>query len=242
MTWLLITAAGLLAGTVAGVVGFGGTTIMMPVLVLSFGAKAAVPIMAIASILGNLARVAVWWRVIAWRAVLAYAVAAIPAAWLGARTMLALDADLLELTIGAFFVAMVPLRRLLASRGLSVPLAGLAAAGAVIGFLTGIVANTGPINTPFFLAHGLIKGPFIGTEAMSSLAMFGSKSLAFWSYGVLTSETALVGGIVGSTLMAGAWIGKRVVDSLSAERFGLLMDALLLAAGAAMIAGALSRW
>lgn len=240
MNWLMIAAAGLVAGTIAGVIGFGGTTILMPILVLTFGAKAAVPIMAVAAVLGNIARVAVWWRLIAWRAVLAYAVTAVPAAWLGASTMLTLDANLLELAIGAFFVAMVPIRRLLAARNFSVPLSGLMAAGAAIGFLTGIVANTGPINTPFFLAHGLIKGAFIGTEAMSSLAMFSSKSLAFWRYGVLTGETALYGGIIGSTLMAGAWIAKHVVESLSAKRFGWLMDALLLAAGTAMIAGVLA--
>ncbi|MCP5084684.1 MAG: sulfite exporter TauE/SafE family protein [Alphaproteobacteria bacterium] len=240
MTWIIITIVGLVAGTLSGIVGFGSTTILMPLLVIFFGPKAAVPIMAVAAVLGNLGRVVVWWPVIAWRAVAAFSLTAIGAVWFGAKTMLAFDPVYLELFLGAFFILMIPIRRWFVSSELKLSLLGLAMAGAVIGFLTGIVANTGPINTPFFLAHGLIKGPFIATEAMSSLAMFGSKSAAFWTFGALPAETITRGCIVGATLMIGAWLAKRFVQNLSTDAFKGLMDVLLLVAGGAMIVNALS--
>ena len=59
MTWIIITIVGLVAGTLSGIVGFGSTTILMPLLVIFFGPKAAVPIMAVAAVLGNLGRVVV---------------------------------------------------------------------------------------------------------------------------------------------------------------------------------------
>ena len=239
MTWLLVLAIGLLAGTLSGLVGFGGTTILLPILTFVFGPKAAVPIMAIAAILGNLSRVAVWWSSIRWPAVLAYSVAATPAAWLGAHTMLALDPRTLELALGLFFMAMIPLRRWLAASGFAIGLAGLAMAGGAIGFLTGIVANTGPINTPFFLAHGLAKGAFVGTEAMSSLTMFTSKALAFRAFGALPWSLVVNGLIVGSSLMAGAYIAKRFMHRMSENAFRDMMDVLLLVAGGAMVIGAL---
>ena len=154
--------------------------------------------------------------------------------------MLAFDPVYLELFLGAFFILMIPVRRWIASSELKLSLIGLAVAGAVIGFLTGIVANTGPINTPFFLAHGLVKGPFIATEAMSSLAMFGSKSTAFWTFGALSVETIIRGCIVGATLMIGAWLAKHFVQNMSSDAFKGLMDVLLLVAGGAMIVNALS--
>ena len=237
---LLILVIGLVAGTLAGVIGFGGTTILLPLLTLQFGPKAAVPIMAIASILGNFARVVAWWRIVSWRAVAAYSATAIPAAWLGARTMLTLDPVTLELALGVFFIAMIPLRRWFAARGFRVSLLGLALAGAVIGYLTGIVANTGPINTPFFLAHGLTKGAFIGTEATASLAMFVSKATAFRSLGALPAEMVVNGVIVGASLMAGTYVAKRFLQALTEEMFRGLMDALLLVAGLAMIVSALA--
>jgi len=62
----------------------------MPALVIFFGPKQAVPIMA------NVARISVWWRDIDWRACAAYSLPAIPAAALGARTLLVLPPHLIE--------------------------------------------------------------------------------------------------------------------------------------------------
>ena len=238
MIWLLILAIGLGAGTLGGIIGFGGTTILMPILVLSFGPKAAVPIMAIASILGNLSRVLVWWSAVNWRAVAAYSIAAIPAAALGARVMVALDPGILDIVLGSFFIAMIPMRRWFAAKGWKISVIGLVVVGGIIGFLTGIVANTGPINTPFFLAHGLTRGAFISTEAMSSLAMFTSKSLAFRELGALPNDIIINGLIVGSSLMLGSWIAKRFLHRMDENQIRGLMDILLFVAGAAMLFGA----
>lgn len=235
MTWLAILLFGLVAGTIGGVVGFGGSTILMPVLVLSFGPKEAVPIMAIAGVLGNVSRVAVWWREVDWRAAAAYCATGIPFAALGARTLLALDPRLVELVLGIFFLAMVPARRWLLRRGWSIGLWGLAAAGAGVGFLSGLVASTGPINTPFFLAHGLVKGAFVSTEALGSLGVFGTKSLVFRSLGALPAEIIIRGTIVGGSMMVGSWIAKRFLSHLDHHQFHVLMDAMLIVAGGTLL-------
>lgn len=239
MIWLIVLGIGLVAGTLSGVIGFGSTTILLPILTIGFGPKAAVPIMAVAAILGNLSRVIAWWRQVRWSAVAAYGSAAIPGTWLGAHTMLALDPRDLELILGAFFIIMIPLRRWFAASNFRVPLTGLVFAGLVIGYLTGIVANTGPVNTPFFLAHGLTKGAFIGTEAMSSLVMFSSKAAAFNSLGALPWRDIGYGVIVGISLMAGTWLGKRFLHRINEDTFSWIMDLLLLISGITMIVSAL---
>ena len=239
MTMILVLLIGLLAGTLAGLVGFGGTTILLPILTLQFGPKAAVPIMAIASVLGNFARVLAWRRVVRWRAVAAYSATAIPSAWFGARTMLSLDPVILELALGLFFLAMIPLRRWFATTGMRVTLLGLGCAGAAMGFLTGIVSNTGPINTPFFLAHGLTKGAFIGTEAMASLTMFLSKVIAIRSDGAMPIELIWNGLIVGVSLMIGTYLAATYLRTMEENTFRGLMDGLLFVAGVAMISSAL---
>lgn len=238
MIWLLVLAVGFVAGTVGGVVGFGGTTILLPILVLAFGPKAAVPIMGVAALLANLARIVVWWRVVDWRAAAVYASAAVPAVIVGARTFLALDARIVEGLIGVFMLAMVPARRWFLARRFSVGLGGLAAAGAGIGFLTGMVANTGPINAPFFLAHGLVKGPFIATEATGSLAVYTGKSVVFERFGALPADMIINGLIVGTAMMCGAWTGKRIVERMDAQQFHGLMDTLMVVSGLVMLWGA----
>ena len=234
-TLVLVLVLGLVAGTLGGIVGFGTSIMLMPALVLVFGPREAVPIMAVASIMANASRVAAWWREVDWRAAGAYSATAIPAAALGAATLLVLPTRGVEAGLGLFFIAMIPARRWFARQDFKPGLWHLAAVGAAIGYLTGIVATTGPINAPFFLAYGLVKGAYLGTEAMGSLAMFVAKAVTFRSLGALPLETLGKGAIVGSSLVAGAFIARRFVRQIDAERFRLLMDGLLLVAGVTML-------
>jgi uncharacterized protein len=229
------------AGTIGGIVGFGTSIMLMPALVLVFGPRQAVPIMAIASIMANASRVAAWWREVDWRATLAYSATGIPAAALGARTLLQLPTGVVEAVLGVFFIAMIPVRRWMVRQAWTLSRWHLAALGAVIGFLTGIVVSTGPLNTPFFLMHGLVKGAFLGTEALSSVGLYLAKAVTFRTLGALPVEAFVQGVIVGSSLVAGAFIAKRYVRQLDAERFRLLMDGLLLLAGSVMLWAAVAR-
>ncbi|MBR0841559.1 sulfite exporter TauE/SafE family protein [Bradyrhizobium liaoningense] len=239
MAFLFVLTVGLLAGTISGIVGTGSSIMLMPVLVYAYGPKEAVPIMAVASVMANFSRILAWWREVDWRACAAYSVTGIPAAALGARTLLALPAHAVDLAIGIFLIAMVPVRHWLARHDLKANLWHLAIGGAVIGYLTGIVVSTGPLSVPLFLFYGLSKGAFLATEAASSLGLYLSKSVTFERFGALTAEVALKGLIAGSSLMAGAFIAKRFVLHLKPEMFRLLMDGIMLAAGLTMLLNAL---
>lgn len=241
MDYALVLLLGLAAGTLGGIVGFGTSIMLMPVLVLVFGPRQAVPIMAVASIMANLSRVAAWWREVDWRTTLAYSATAMPAAALGARTLLALPTGVVEAVLGAFFIAMIPVRRWMLQQAWRLNRWQMAAVGAVIGYITGIVVSTGPLNTPFFLMHGLVKGAYLATEALSSVAVYLAKAAAFRTLGALPWEAVGQGLIVGSSLMAGAFIAKRYVRQLDAQRFRLVMDGLMLAAGLVMIGAAVAR-
>ena len=231
----LVLAVGLVAGLVGGVVGFGSSIMLLPVLVVAYGPRLAVPVMAVASVMGNLARILTWWREIDWRACAAYSATGIPAAALGARTLLVLPPQLVEAALGLFFLAMIPIRRSLASRRLRIGRWHLALAGAAIGFLTGIVVSTGPLNAPLFLAHGLVKGAFIATEAAGSLAVYVTKAITFRTFGALSLDVFVKGVVAGSALMLGTLFARRFVVRLDPARFRLMMDGLLALSGAAMV-------
>src|ERR1700731_2079973 len=235
LNFLFVLAVGLLAGTISGVVGTGSSIMLMPVLVYQYGPKQAVPIMAIAAVMANLSRILAWWREVDWRACAAYSISGIPAAALGARTLLALPSHAVDIAIGLFLIAMVPARHWLARHQLKLSLWHLAVGGAVIGYLTGIVVSTGPLSVPLFLFYGLTKGAFLATEAASSLGMYLSKSLVFQHFGALTPEIALQGIIAGASLMFGAFIAKRFVLHLKPDAFRLLMDGIMIAAGLSML-------
>jgi uncharacterized protein len=237
--WSLILTVGLLAGTVGGVVGFGASILLLPVLVWSFGAKEAVPLMALAALLANASRVAVWWREVDWTVNAVYCATAVPAAALGARLLVKLDVHLVEAGLGLFLLAAVPLRRWLIARGFRMTLPGMAVVGAGIGFLTGMVASTGPINTPFFLGYGLTKGAFIASEALGSAAISLTKSVVFHSFGALPTQTIWRGLLIGTSLMAGAWISKRIVERMDASQYQWVLEGMMIAAGLFIFHGAM---
>ena len=235
MDLLFVLVVGLAAGTISGIVGFGSSIMLVPVLVVVFGPLHAVPIMAIAAILANLSRILIWWREVDWRACAAYSITAAPAAALGARTLLVLPPRLIEGALGVFFLLMIPARRWLSAHDLKLRLPHLVVVGAVVGFLTGIVVTTGPITVPIFLAYGLTKGAFLSTEAAGSLAVYLSKAAVFRRFGALPASTIVQGVITGASLMVGSLVAKRFVLRLDPVRFRLLMDALMLISGLTML-------
>src|SRR6185295_9584651 len=127
-----VLAVGLIAGTISGIVGTGSSIMLVPVLVYEFGPREAVPIMAVAAVMANLSRIVAWWREVDWRACAAYSITGIPAAALGARTLLVLPSRAVDITIGIFLIAMVPVRHWLARHDLKITLWHLALGGAVI--------------------------------------------------------------------------------------------------------------
>jgi uncharacterized membrane protein YfcA len=235
VAYALVLVVGLFAGAVSGIIGAGSSIMLLPVLVFQFGPKQAVPIMAIAALMSNVAKVMAWWREVNWRAFAAYSIPGVPAAALGARTLLVLPARVVDVALGGFFLVMVPARRWLHARAFHIGLWGLALAGAVIGFATGIVLSTGPLSVPAFTSFGLVRGAFLSTEAASSLALMISKVATFRELGVLPLPSVIQGLIIGASVMIGSFAGKAVVQRMSVHAFHYLLDALLLCSGLSLL-------
>ncbi len=235
LTYALVLVVGYIAGVLSGIVGTGVTIILLPVLVFAFGPREAIPIMAIVALMSNFAKITSWWKEIDWRATAAYAAGGIPGAALGARTLLILPERAVDIALGLFFLAMIPGRRWLAARNFKIGLWLLVLAGAVIGFLTGIVVSTGPISVPIFTAHGLVKGAFIATEAASSLALYISKAITFRTFGALPTDIVLKGLIAGSSVMAGTYTARLIVERLSVATFQRLLEVVMLVSGLSLL-------
>ena len=237
-SFVLVLIVGLTAGAISGVIGTGSSIMLLPVLVFSFGPKQAVPIMAIAAIMGNIAKVMAWWREIDWRAVLAYSIPGIPASALGAQTLIILPATIIDIFLGLFFITMVPLRHWLSHKNVKVGLVQLSIIGGMIGYLTGIVVSTGPLSLSAFAFYGLVKGPFLATEAASSLTIFMSKVITFHELGALPADAIVKGLITGLSLMLGSFVGKAFVVRMNPRLFQMLLDGLLIVSGIVMLSAA----
>ncbi|MGD0634826.1 MAG: sulfite exporter TauE/SafE family protein [Beijerinckiaceae bacterium] len=238
MAYVFVLIVGLLSGALSGIIGTGSSIMLLPVLVYQFGPQQAIPIMAIAAVMSNIAKVMAWWRQVDWRAFAAYSVPGVPAAALGAHTLLVLPAHAVDIGLGLFFLAMIPARHWLNTHHVMIRLWQLSLAGAAIGFLTGIALSTGPLSVPAFGAYGLVKGAFLSTEAISSLALMLSKAATFRELGALPLSAIIQGLIIGTSVMAGSFAGKAIVQRMALRTFQTVLDVVLFVSGLALIGAA----
>lgn len=227
----MLLGVALAAGALSGIVGTGASLLLLPILVPMFGAVEAIPIMAVAGFLANFSRALAWWRSIAWKAALAFAVPGMPAAALGAYTLIHLPKGWPETLLGLFIMALVPIRRLAMGRVSSINVVQLAVVGAFVGFLTGIFLSTGPLSVPAFLAFGLVRGAFIATEASASLLVQAAKIISFREFGAISMLDLLRGAIVGAALMAGTFMARPIVARLGDHQFRSMMDGVTVVSG-----------
>ena len=233
---LVLGFLGLGAGVLGGVIGFGTTIILMPALVYFYGPIQAIPVVALVATVANLSRIILWWSVINWKVCFVYSITAIPAVILGVNTLVTLNDRLVEITLGLFLILLIPIRRWMRQKNFYLKLWQMSLVGAVIGYLTGIVATTGAINTPFFLAFGLSKGAFLGTEAASTLSILFTKGITFHQLGFLNTTAIIQGLLIGSCVLVGSIFSKKIVLALPEKKFLLLMELVMLISGASILA------
>ena len=235
LTWMILIGTALLGSTIGGVAGFGAGILLLPVAAWTLGIRAAVPVLTVTMLLGNLARI--WWsrHDLHGGVTLRFIAGAVPATAIGVMILAGASSDWLGRAIGAFLLASVPLRRVLTSGRLHVRAAHFPLIGGVVGLLSALVVTTGPVVTPFFLAYGLRRGAFIATEAMCAGAMHVTRGLVFARYRMISGEILIIGLVLGATMFAGAWIGRRMLDRMSDRAFLAVIEVLLVGMGLQML-------
>jgi len=228
--WLLLGASAFLGSTLAAVAGFGGAAILLPLLVVMYGVREAIPILTVAQLIGNGSRV--WFNraeldlpVVGW-----FALGGVPAALIGGFLFAAAPTSFLIRLLGIFLILTVVYRHVGNPARLRIPLRGFAVLGAILSFLSALLGSIGPITIPFFLAYGLIKGSLIGTEALATVVMHVTKLVAYQRVAILGMNSFVIGLVLGSIMIAGSFVGKKILDRLPEKVFVILIEATLIIA------------
>jgi uncharacterized membrane protein YfcA len=107
--------------------------------------------------------------------------------------------------------------------------------GAGFGLLNGLLEGVGPLMAPFFLAYGLMRGAYIGTDALATIFMQVSKLTVLGGANILDNTILISGLILVPFMIGGAFAGKKVVDHISESLFVLIIDLTLLFAGVSFL-------
>jgi uncharacterized membrane protein YfcA len=220
----------------SAVAGFGGGVLLLPVFVALFGLRVAVPVLTLAQLVSNGSRVAFNRREVNWSLVRHFAIGAAPLALVGGLLFAYAPLDGLTRVLGAFLLVLVAWRRF-SPRPPRVSERSFIAVGAASGLGSALVGSVGPLTAPFFLAYGLVKSAYIGTEAASAVIMHVSKLAAYGTGDLLTLDVVALGAALAPATMLGAWAGKRTLDHVSDKLFVLLVEVGLVISGTLLLVG-----
>ena len=248
---LIYLAIGAVAGTVAGLFGVGGGTIIVPSLIFAFGLQgfsgevathmaigtslATIVITSISSVLAHNKKGAVRWDLF-WRFTPGLCIGV----WIGAYTAAQLTGKTLMLAFGIFsvIIAIQMGFKLQAKGGRDVPgLAGLTASGGIIGWLSALFGiGGGSLTVPFLSWCRVSIHEAIGTAAAGGLpiAFVGALGYVYegwqrsqlpeWSAGFVYLP-AFFGIILMSTLFAklGAYLAHNLPPDKLKQIFAIML-------------------
>jgi hypothetical protein len=234
LQWLdlvLITGTALISAILGSVAGTGGSAVLLPVLVSYFGIQEAIPMVTVANLAGNLSRVVVNWREIDRRVVIWFSLGAIPLTVLGTWIFTKAEPGLLTRLLGAFLIGVVIYRRLRPTPPKKRSPVWFLPVGLGFGFLNGLLSSIGPLMSPFFLSYGLIKGSYIGTDALATVFMQSTKLVVFGSTNFLTATVLFYGALLVPFMLLGPLLGKWMLDRLPDWIFTVIIELTLVVAG-----------
>jgi len=232
---IVVIVTALVASILAAVAGFGGAVIMLPVLVWAVGIRDAIPVLTIAQLIGNLSRVIFNRRELKWPVVWRFALGAVPAAVIGGIIFATAPATALVRLLGVFLIIMVIYRHTSWGNNARLTLRGFVPLGAASGILSAVLGTVGPFAAPFFLSYGLVKGAYIGTEAMTAVIMHITKLGVYGSYALIGAQTLLVGIAIGGVMILGTYLGKRLLNRVPEHIFPYIIEGTMLVAGVIFI-------
>jgi uncharacterized membrane protein YfcA len=226
-----VGGAALVGFTIAGVAGFGGGPVILPVLIWVLGPRDAIPILSMAQFLASAVRFLMYRPAVAWPVIRWYSLGAIPVAILSSLLFVITPPTVFIRVLGAGMLLLVAYRYTPWSPRHKMSLWGFSLVGVATSGFSGFLGIGGPVPAPFLLAYGLAGGAYVGTMGGCTWVTQLFKLVVFGNSGLLTPFTLAVGTAVGAISWIGALLGKRILHRIPEWGFHRLIEALLIAVG-----------
>jgi uncharacterized protein len=240
---IAVAVAGMCAGLIAAVSGFGIGSLLTPVLAVHVDTRLAIAAVSVPHLIGTAQRFWTMRRSIDRRLLLQFGVTSAIGGLLGALTHGRLNSRGLTVVFGCLllFTAIAELtgwmRRVHWGKTFG------PVAGAVSGFLGGLVGNQGSIRTAGLLAYDVSPAAFVATATTVALIVDGARMPVYIAtQGAEIARLWPILAVATSGVVIGTIIGIRIVPRLRRDTFRRSVAILLAILGTAMLLSTFGVW
>lgn len=233
---LLLSATAFVTSALTAVVGAGGGTALIAVMLQLLPPAAAIPVHGTVQLASNTARTWLLRRHLAWPIIWRFALPMPFGVWLGLALFQGLPSAAIELLIGCFVLLSLGLRRIGRWREANVPLWAFAPIGFVTGALNMVVGVIAPVLGALIIRRDLSKEAMVGTLGffgfignLLKIAGFSLIGFRFAEYG------PLIAGMVPAAIL-GTRAGRSLLGRIDQRRFLLAFRVVLAALAVKLIA------
>lgn len=234
MLLAVVGLLGVVAGFLTTVSGMGGGLMLVITLSVVWGPHVALPTTALALLVGNLHRLALFRGHLRIEIARPLLFGMVPGSVIGSLLIAGMPAGLIHavmLGLAAFALA----RALLGWRW-QIPRAALAPAGGAVGVMAGTSGGAAVLTAPLLLASGLRGDEYLATVALAAVAMHVSRTIGYGAGGLVGADTFLWAGYLAVALVIGNLVGKRARSHLPDRlRTGLEYGVLAACTGLSVI-------
>ena len=222
------------AALISGAAGFGGSLLLLPIVTACIGAEAAVPVLTISQLIGNIARMTSGWKQIDWKSVGLFSLTSLPLASLGAFGFSVLPKDIVTRIIGLMLIILVVIK-LAGKKELPKGNVTLLVGGAVTGGVSGLCGSGGPIGAAVFLSLDLAPVAYIASEAATATAMHLLKTVIYSKLTDMSFHALLLGLGMGLCMIAGTYCARHFIKNMEKGKFQIYAAILLCVVGVYMM-------
>jgi len=228
---IAVVVATTIGFTIAGVAGFGGGIIGLPVLVWVFGVQEAIPILCMSQALSTISRAYLHRQTLNWPVARCFILGCLPFSVLGSFLFVSIDTEVLVRILGVTMLLFVVYARLPIGQNFKMKVWGFIPVGAGSGFGSAFLGIPGPFAAIFYLAYGLSASAYIGTSALGMAAIQVPKLIIYGTSDLLTLRVLLMGISLGAIAACSAYMGRIILRRIPEHVFPKIITTMLLISG-----------
>lgn len=236
----ILCATALATSILSAIVGMAGGITLLSVMLLFLEPLAVIPLHGVVQLVSNASRTLIQRRYVDWRILSRYGLLLVPMGFAGLHLVRSLPPFGPGFLIGVFVLVATwaPGALLLGTHPEQTdPKRRFLVLGGVTGLLNMILGATGPLIAPFFLNIGLPRQGVIGTKAACQVLGHLVKVAIFGVAGFAYRDHLVPLALLSATVVAGTWIGSRLLERVNERWFRRLYMAVLTAIAVRLVIG-----